>query len=130
MVAQFASRMVAGVAPVIFGSGEQTRDFIFVGDVVSAFVRALGHDGPLALSGPAGAAFNISTGRATSVTDLADGLREATGYTGPIERAGAREGDVAESILDATKAERVLGWRASTDLRSGLAETAASFART
>jgi len=130
VVAQFASRMVAGTPPVIFGSGAQTRDFIFVGDVVSAFVRALEHEGPLALPGPAGAAYNISTGRSTSVTDLADGLREATGYTGPIERAGAREGDVAVSVLDPAKAERELGWRATADLRSGLARTAASFART
>lgn len=130
VVAQFVARMVAGVAPTIFGSGAQTRDFIFVGDVVSAFVRALEHDAPLALPGPEGPAYNISTGRATSVADLAEGLRVATGYTGPIERAQAREGDVEASMLDPGKAERELGWRAAADLQHGLAETAAFFART
>lgn len=130
VVARFASRMVAGKAPTVYGSGQQTRDFVFVGDVVSAFVSALEASETLAHAGESGPAYNVSTGSPTSVNDLAEGLRDACGYPGPIEYAEARDGDVAESVLDPSKAARVFGWRAATDLRDGLATTAAWFART
>jgi UDP-glucose 4-epimerase len=129
VVAEFASRMAAGLTPVIFGTGQQTRDFIYVGDVVDAIAQAAGFGGVLALPGSNGPAYNVSTGRATPVLLLAEGLREACGYSGVIERGQARAGDVMESVLDPTKAARTFGWRATVDLRSGLAATAAWFAQ-
>jgi UDP-glucose 4-epimerase len=127
VVAEFASRMAAGTAPVIFGSGRQTRDFIYVADIVSACVMAAEHEGPLAGEGPDGPAYNISTGHPTPVNMLAEGLRVAMRYPGEIERAEPRDGDVEESVLSPEKAYRSFGWRAAVDLQTGLAATAAWF---
>lgn len=127
VVAEFASRMATGVTPTIFGAGTQTRDFIFVADVVNACVMAAEHEGALALPGPNGPAYNISTGRATSVSMLAEGLRAAMRYAGVIERGPARDGDVEASLLSPDKARDAFGWEARVDLQSGLGSTAAWF---
>lgn len=129
VVAEFASRMTAGVNPVIFGSGNQTRDFIYVADVVNAIATAATYDGVLAGSGPSGPAYNVSTGIATSVNMLAEGLRVALRYPGTVERADARDGDVEASLLSPLKAEATFGWKAAVDLRDGLEATGAWFAR-
>jgi len=127
VVAQFGSRMARGETPVIYGSGTQTRDFIFVADVVSACVAAAEFDGQLALPGASGPAYNVSTGTATSVNMLAEGLRVAMRYPGAIEHVDPRPGDVEQSVLSAEKAARVFGWRAAVDLQTGLGGTAAWF---
>lgn len=129
VVAQFGSRMAKGETPTIYGTGQQTRDFIFVGDVVGACVAAAQFDGALALPGENGPAYNVSTGHATSVNMLAEGLRVAMRYPGEFERAAAREGDVEASLLSPLKAAEVFGWHASVELRSGLQSTAAWFAQ-
>jgi UDP-glucose 4-epimerase len=129
VVAEFASRMAAGVTPVIFGAGTQTRDFIFVADVVSACVMAAEHEGVLAQPGANGPAYNISTGRATSVNTLAEGLRAAMRYPGEIERAAPRSGDVEASVLAPAKAHDTFGWRAVVDVQRGLGATAAWFSQ-
>lgn len=129
VVAEFASRMAAGTTPVIFGTGRQTRDFIYVADVAAAFLAAADCEGELALPGESGPAYNISTGSATSVNALAEGLRAAMRYAGTIEHRQPREGDVEESVLDSSKAARTFGWRAAVDLQSGLAATGAWFAQ-
>lgn len=127
VVAQFGTRMARRETPVIFGSGQQTRDFIFVADVVGACVEAARFEGTLALPGANGPAYNVSTGRATSVNMLAEGLRVAMRYPGQVERGPAREGDVEESVLSPDKAADVFGWRASVELQQGLQVTAAWF---
>lgn len=127
VVAQFASRMAARTPPVIFGTGAQTRDFIFVGDIVSACVMAAEFEGELALPGPNGPAYNISTGVETSVNMLAEGLRVTMRYPGAFEHAPAREGDVEASVLSPAKAAATFGWHAGADLQTGLAGTAAWF---
>lgn len=129
VVAEFASRMAAGVTPVIFGSGSQTRDFIYVADVVAACVAAAEYEDVLALPGDNGPAYNISTGRETSVSMLAEGLRVAMRYAGEIGRAPARAGDVDASVLSPAKAADVFGWKAAVELQSGLTSTAAWFAQ-
>ncbi|MDO8879439.1 MAG: NAD-dependent epimerase/dehydratase family protein [Coriobacteriia bacterium] len=129
VVAEFASRMASGTAPVIFGTGTQTRDFIFVADVVGACVAAAEYEGVLAGPGPAGPAYNVSTGRATSVSMLAEGLRVAMRYAGEIGREPARDGDVEASVLSPEKAAGTFGWRAAVDLQHGLGVTAAWFSR-
>jgi len=129
VVAEFASRMAAGVTPVVFGSGTQTRDFIYVADVVAACVAAAEHEGALALPGENGPAYNVSTGRATSVNMIAEGLRVAMRYAGEVGHAPAREGDVAASVLSPVKAADVFGWKAAVELQGGLTSTAAWFAQ-
>jgi len=127
VVAEFASRMARGETPVIFGSGRQTRDFIYVADVVNACVMAAVFEGVLARPGQNGPAYNISTGRATSVNTLAEGLRIAMRYPGTVEWAPAREGDVEESVLSPAKAAEVFGWSAAVELQAGLAATGTWF---
>jgi len=129
VVAQFASRMASGGTPVIFGTGKQTRDFIFVADVVNACVLAAEFEGTLALPGASGPAYNVSTGRATSVNMLAEGLRVTMRFPGEIEHADPRPGDVEESVLSPEKAAAGFGWRAVVELQTGLDATAAWFAR-
>lgn len=129
VVAQFASRMAERVEPVIFGSGNQTRDFIYVADVVGACVEAADFAGVLAQDGPNGPAYNVSTGRATSVNMLGEGLRVAMRYPGEFRREPAREGDVEASLLSPEKAAAVFGWSAHVELDFGLQSTAAWFSQ-
>lgn len=129
VVAIFASRMNAGEAPVMYGSGRQTRDFIYVGDVVGAIMAALDTDRMLALDGADGPAYNISTGTEVNLEELASALRLTIGYYGPIDHAEAREGDIERSALDPSKANEVLGWSAHAPLETGLGRTAAWLAR-
>lgn len=121
VVAIFCNRMLAGQPITIFGDGEQTRDYVFVGDVVAA--NMLLADTPLAPATTLDArAFNVGTGIETSVNGLADALVRAKHR--PLERkhAPARPGEVMHSSLDARKL-RSLGWSPATTLEQGLAAT-------
>ena len=117
VVAIFFGRLAAGEPPRIFGDGSQTRDYVYVGDVV---------DATLAAHGRAGGVFNVGTGRETSVVELADECRRASGVDLDPVFAPARLGELRRSVLDPTLAERELGFRAAVDLDAGLAETWAS----
>ena len=132
VVAIFLDTIARGGQPVIFGDGSQTRDFIYVADVASALVRALESDTILRHAGGDArdahvdnvqSAYNISRGQETSVRQLSDQIREATGYPGSFEHAPAREGDIVRSALDPTKAAEVFGWCANVPLERGLAAT-------
>lgn len=123
VVAVFCDRIRRGEPPVIYGDGSQTRDFIYVADVVGAIIAALEHQGRLASDGADGPAFNISTGQRTSVLELVGALRAASGYTGPVRHEPARAGDILHSALDPAKAEAVFGWRASVPLETGVGLT-------
>lgn len=123
VVAIFCTRMHEGVPPLVYGTGAQTRDFIYVGDVVAAIYAALLAEGTLAQPGENGASFNISTGQETSVEALLMALRQASGYLGGVESMPARDGDVDRSSLDPSKAERVFGWSAQQTLENGAAVT-------
>ncbi len=129
VVAIFCGRMTSGQTPVIYGDGSQTRDFIYVGDLVFALMEAAETDATLALPGDDGPAYNISTGTETSVAMLIQHLRSPAGYFGAVENAPAREGDVARSALDPTKAGEVFGWHSRVSLEAGLARTVAWFAQ-
>ncbi len=123
VVAVFSDRIRHGEPPVVFGDGAQTRDFIYVGDVVGALLAAIEAPGPLAGDGPDGPAYNISTGERTSVNELIMSLRAVSGYHGPVDSAPPREGDILHSALDPSKADAVFGWRAAVGLDTGLAMT-------
>ncbi len=129
VVAVFASRMQAKETPVVYGTGEQTRDFIYVGDVVAAIMAALDATGPLGGEGADGPAYNVSTGTEMSVEELVGALRLATGYYGPVDHAPAREGDIVRSVLDPSKAQAAFGWQARAPFETALARTVGWFAR-
>lgn len=129
VVAIFSAAMSAKEAPTLYGTGRQTRDFIYVGDIVAAIEAALVYEGTLAQDGPDGPAYNISTGCETSLNELVAALRLASSYFGPVEQRDAREADIERSALDAAKARDTFGWRSAADLGTGLERTVAWFAR-
>jgi UDP-glucose 4-epimerase len=114
VVAIFLERMARGEETVIFGDGEQRRDFVYVGDVVDALLATVGRGG-----GP----YNVGTGEATSVNELHAACRRVAGVEEEPRHEAARLGDVIKSVLDPSRAERELGWRARVSLEDGLART-------
>jgi UDP-glucose 4-epimerase len=127
VVAIFCGRILDGEPLTVFGDGEQTRDYVFVGDVARATIRAA--TGPLP---PAerldSRGFNIGTGVGTSVLDLAKRLLRAAGREAEVRHAPKRPGEQQHSFVDVRKAAAVLGWRPEVTLDQGLAETFAWFA--
>ncbi|MEP6893029.1 MAG: NAD-dependent epimerase/dehydratase family protein [Gaiellaceae bacterium] len=111
VVAIFLERLAAGEPTAIYGDGDQTRDFIYVGDVAAAVLAAVGH---------AGGVFNVGTGIETSVTELHAACREAAGSPELPSYESAREGDVFRSVIDPTLAASALGWQPQTPLADGL----------
>jgi UDP-glucose 4-epimerase len=121
VVAIFCHRAAAGEPLTVNGDGTQTRDFVFVGDLVSAIATAIEFEGMLGLE--EGSAYNISTGIETSVNDLVETLTSACACDIDVHHGPEREGDVARSALDPSRALRVFGWRADTPLAEGLRAT-------
>jgi UDP-glucose 4-epimerase len=113
VIAIFCGRLAASQPPTVYGDGTQTRDYVYVGDVVEA-VQAAGDS-------EAGGAFNVGTGRETSVLELVELLRELGGAEGfEPDFADPRTGEVQRIAIDCSRAAEELGWRARTDLRQGL----------
>jgi UDP-glucose 4-epimerase len=114
VVAIFAGRLLGGEPCRIFGDGSATRDYVYVDDVVDAFVRASGDKG-------GGLVLNIGTGVETSTAELYTTMARVAGVDRAAELSPAREGEVARSALDAGRAEIQLGWKPWTDLATGTA---------
>ena len=121
VVAIFAGLMLAGRQPTVYGDGSQTRDYVFVDDVVDAFVRATEKGGGLLM--------NIGTGVETSVAQLYDAMARLTGYGQEPNRAPARAGELQRSALDPGRAAIHLGWKPWTPLDDGLLRTIDWFRR-
>jgi UDP-glucose 4-epimerase len=117
VIAVFASRAVDGGPATIYGDGRQTRDFIYVADVVQANLLAC------ASNRAVGQVLNVGTGRARSLLDLRSELSTLRGSPLAVRYAEARPGDIYHSRSDPSRARRLLGFRPRTDFRSGLAET-------
>jgi UDP-glucose 4-epimerase len=116
VIAIFCGKLRASEAPTVFGDGNQTRDYIYVADVVEAIL--------IAASAGATGSLNIGTGRETSVLELVDLLRELEPTDGfEPQFAPPRTGEVQRIFLDSSRAAKELGWRAPTALREGLART-------
>ncbi len=115
VVAIFGSRLLKGEPCAIFGDGSQTRDYVFVTDVVDAFFAA-------AAKGD-GETFNIGTGVETSVNDLYARMAAICGVEAEPEYKPARPGELERSCLSSAKAGEILGWSPQKDLDKGLAET-------
>jgi UDP-glucose 4-epimerase len=116
VVAIFCGRLDAGEAPTIYGDGRQTRDYVFVGDVVDALL--------LAAESAASGVYNIGTGVETSVLGLVEILGDQHGSSVPQPRfEDERPGEVQRISLDAAKAAHDLGWRAKVDVKEGITRT-------
>jgi len=113
----FIGLMLHGKRPPIFGTGEQLRDYAYVGDVVEANV--------LALERGSGETVNIGSGVGVSVNQIFRELKSLLGFEGEPIHEAPRVGEVQRIYLDAARAERVLGWRPRTPFRDGLAKTIA-----
>jgi UDP-glucose 4-epimerase len=117
VIAIFAGKMLKGERLTIFGDGNQTRDYVFVADVADAFSRAIDRG--------SGRLMNVGTGLETSVNLLHRMLAEICGIEEDPDFGPLPPGEVRRIALDATLAERELGWRPWTHLEDGLGETVA-----
>jgi UDP-glucose 4-epimerase len=116
VIAIFCGLLKEGGRPTVFGDGKQTRDYIYVGDVVSAALDAA--------ASQATGAINIGTGKETDVLELIESLKSLSGNESfDPEFAPERTGEVQRITIDAARAERELGWRAEMGLEEGLRVT-------
>jgi UDP-glucose 4-epimerase len=110
VVAIFAHHLHSGRAPKLFGHGKPTRDYVYVGDVVSALLAASGRSGT----------YNIATGVETDVMTVWSELQKISGAQIEPQLADLRPGELTHSCLDTRLAERELGWRAEVPIADGL----------
>jgi UDP-glucose 4-epimerase len=115
VVAIFSGLLLEGGTPKVFGDGRQTRDYVYVGDVVSAFLAA-------AVSGVTGE-INVGTGVETSVLELGGAIAGLCDTAFEPEQAPPRVGEVQRIAIDSSRASAELGWRAEADLSTGLSRT-------
>lgn len=113
VVAIFSLKALAGEECTVYGSGDQTRDFVFVKDIARANV--------LAIEGPQGT-YNIGTGQETSINELFNEFKKINPDLS-VKHADARPGEVFRSLLDASLAKKELGWMPSVNLSTGIIET-------
>lgn len=114
-IPKFAARLRAGEAPIVFGDGEQTRDFVFVGDVVSANILAATSEGI------AGEVFNIGSGQVTTINQVVTKLQNLLGTQLPIDYEPPRLGEIRHSLGDIGKARTVLQYAPLVSFDTGLA---------
>jgi UDP-glucose 4-epimerase len=119
VIAIFIGRFLAKEDVKIFWDGEQTRDYIYAGDIAQLNV--------LALDKGAGKCYGIGTNKKTSVNEIYRVLVEVTGFEAPIEYLPKRPGDVRDAQIDPAGAEKDLGWRPKTTLLEGMKKTVAYF---
>ena len=114
VVSIFLERLAAGEPGTIFGDGGQTRDFVYVGDIVRAVLLAVEHEGGV---------LNVGTGVETSVLDLHRLCAKVAGVEAEPKLTDARPGDVLRSVIDPSRAGRELAWRPERTLEEGLRAT-------
>ena len=114
VIPKFVAAMLAGKRPTIFGDGRQSRDFVYVADVVAANLAAA------TSAAAAGRVFNIATGRQYSLLQLVDSINGALGMSVEPVFAPARTGDVRESVADISAAREALGYEPQVDFDEGL----------
>ena len=115
VIAIFSKKLLAQEDVTIFGDGDQTRDYVFVGDVVRANLAAV--------AGDFCGSVNIGTGRETNVNELYAVIKRHAGGPGKAVHAAPRDGELRRSVLDVAMAARVLGWKSTVTLADGLAKT-------
>ncbi len=117
VISIFCDRLKTGREITVYGDGQQVRDFIYVGDVVTALLAAMNN------CPPAADILNVCSGKGTTVHDLAQILGTILGTQPETRFAPSRKGEIRNSLGDPTKAQRTLQFRAATDLTSGLTAT-------
>ena len=125
VISIFAAQLRRGAPVSVFGDGGQTRDFIAVPDVVAALLAAMARLRAGGAVANQAQVFNVCTGHATSVLDLARTIAELCGLTPVLHHGPAREGDIRHSVGNPTAARAQLGFVAETPLRAGLAQVLA-----
>lgn len=120
VVAIFTGKMLLGEPVTINGDGEQTRDFVFVGDCAYGNYLAVTVDHPAGI-------YNLGWGRPTSINEIFTNLAVITNYTQPAAHAPAKVGETRHIYLNADKAKRDLGWAPTISLEDGLRETVEYF---
>jgi UDP-glucose 4-epimerase len=124
VIAIFTGKMLAGETANIFGDGEQVRDYVYVGDIARANLLALDKLASLSIAGSIDdRAFNLGTGKGTTVNELYRQLQGITGYRGKPYYTAERKGELRQTFLDIRKAQKVLAWQPSVTLAAGLAKT-------
>ncbi len=119
VLAKFITQMLRGQKPTIYGDGEQSRDFNFIDNAVSANLLAA----TAPASDVAGEVFNIATGHRFTLNETFELLKPLTGYTGDVEYAAERSGDIKHSLADISRAEEKLKYRPVVDFKEGLRRT-------
>ena len=114
VIPRFIDALARGKRPIIFGDGEQTRDFVHVDDAVKAMILAASR------RGPAGEVLNIASGVGTSIIDVFESVRKAGGWSEKPRFAPARPGEVRHSRASIAKARRILGFKPTVSLESGI----------
>ncbi|MGP5634784.1 GDP-mannose 4,6-dehydratase [Corynebacterium casei] len=120
VVAIFSQRLLRGQRALLFGQGENTRDYVFVKDVAQAFYLASGDEGN-------GMRFNIGTGRETSDVELLNLISDEIGVEAEPNWQPARLGDLPRSSLNSEKAGQILGWKPQISIEEGIFKTVQFF---
>jgi len=116
-IPRFINSLIGDNPPTIYGDGEQTRDFTYVGDVVAANILAI------KASGAKGGIFNIARGEVISVNALIEKLKEILHSSVEPDHSDLRPGDIKHSLADISKAKDILDYQPATSLEAGLAKT-------
>jgi nucleoside-diphosphate-sugar epimerase len=118
VLAKFITQMLNGEQPIIFGDGTQSRDFTYIDNVIEANLLAC-----KASDAALGQTFNIATGQRFDLNQTFNILKELTGYSGQVQYAPERAGDVKHSVADISRAEKHLGYKPKVDFPKGLQQT-------
>jgi len=119
VLAVFCRRMLGGEQPVIYGDGEQSRDFTFIQNTVEGNLLAAVAPAELV----SGRVMNVATGFRITLNEVFEELKEITGYRGTVAYAAERNGDIKHSLADISLARELLGYAPSVDFREGLRRT-------
>jgi UDP-glucose 4-epimerase len=118
VISIFVKRVLGGMPPIIYGDGNQTRDYTYIKDVVRAFDSILNYDKPMEEP------INFGTGKEIKIVDLANEIIKLCGMDGKIKpvHVEARPGEVQRLVARISKAEELLGWKPEYTLKDGLRE--------
>ena len=119
VISLFATSLLSGKKPVIYGDGQQSRDFTYVEDVVQGNLRAL------RARGLEGQQVNVATGHRVTLRELLETMAREIGVAAKAERRPSRPGDIRHSLADISAAHRLLGYRPKVDFETGLRRTLA-----
>jgi len=114
VISIFTKKFVSGKKPIIYGTGEQTRDFVYVGDVIDALHKCMSSEENHIL--------NIGSGVETSVLELVSTIGAALNFESEVIFKPAREGELLRSVLDCSLAKESINWKAETSLEEGISE--------